>query len=88
VRMPAREMLADMYAELKKSAEALATYNTALKYSPNRFDSLYGAALAAKANGDAIQSQAYFAKLSAIAGPEADRPELAEAKTVLAGKFN
>src|SRR5277367_412525 len=88
VSMPAREMLADMYAELKKPAEALATYSAALKYSPNRFDSLYGAALAAKATGDANASQTYFAKLSAIARPGADRPELAEAKTVLAGKFN
>src|SRR5271154_1773475 len=86
VRMPAREMLADMYAELKKPAEALATYSAALKYSPDRFDSLYGAALAAKATGDATASQTYFAKLSAIAGPGADRPELAEAKTVLAQK--
>jgi tetratricopeptide (TPR) repeat protein len=86
VRMPAREMLADMYAELKRPAEALATYNTALKYSPNRFDSLYGAGLAAKAKGDAAASQSYFAKLTAIAGSDADRPELAEAKTVLARK--
>jgi tetratricopeptide (TPR) repeat protein len=86
VRMPAREMLADMYAEMKKPAEALAAYNTALKYSPNRFDALYGAGLAAKANGDAATSQSYFAKLSAIAGPGADRPELAEAKTYLAQK--
>jgi tetratricopeptide (TPR) repeat protein len=86
VRMPAREMLADLYAEMKKPAEALATYNAALKYSPNRFDALYGAGLAAKANGDAATAQSYFAKLSAIAGPEADRPELAEAKTVLARK--
>jgi tetratricopeptide (TPR) repeat protein len=71
---------------MKKPAEALATYNAALKYSPNRFDALYGAGLAAKANGDAATAQSYFAKLSAIAGPEADRPELAEAKTVLARK--
>src|SRR5277367_276034 len=86
VRMPAREMLADMYAEMKNPPVALATYNAALKYSPNRFDSLYGAALAAKATGDANASQTYFAKLSAIARPGADRPELAEAKTVLAQK--
>jgi hypothetical protein len=86
VRMPAREMLADMYAELKRPAEALATYNAALKNSPSRFDSLYGAGLAAKANGDAAASQSYFARLSAMAGPGADRPELAEAKTVLAQK--
>lgn len=86
VRMPAREMLADLYAQMKKPAEALAEYNTALKYSPNRFDALYGAGLAAKATGDTAASQGYFAKLSAIAGPAADRPELAEAKTYLAQK--
>jgi hypothetical protein len=86
VDIPAREMLADMYAEWKKPAEALAAYNTALKFSPNRFDALYGAGLAAKAAGDAAASQTYFAKLSAIAGPNADRPELAEAKTYLARK--
>jgi hypothetical protein len=88
VRTPAREMLADLYAEMKKPAEALANYNLALKYSPNRFDSLYGAGLSAKATGDAAASQSYFAKLSAIAGPGADRPELAEVKTVLTRKFN
>jgi tetratricopeptide (TPR) repeat protein len=86
VDIPAREMLADMYAELKKPAEALAAYNTALKFSPNRFDALYGAGLAAKVAGDTAGSQTYFAKLSAIAGPQADRPELAEAKTYLARK--
>jgi tetratricopeptide (TPR) repeat protein len=80
VRMPAREMLADLYAEMKKPAEALTTYETALRYSPNRFDALYGAALAAKASGDTAASQTYFAKLSAIADPTADRPELAEFK--------
>jgi hypothetical protein len=88
VRMPAREMLADLYAEMKEPADALAEYALALKYSPNRFDSLYGAGLAAKASGDAATSQSYFAKLSAIAGPGADRPELAEVKSVLARKFN
>jgi hypothetical protein len=86
VRMPAREMLADLYAEMKEPAEALAEYAMALKYSPNRFDSLYGAGLAAKASGDTATSQSYFTKLSAIAGPQADRPELAEIKTYLARK--
>jgi cytochrome c-type biogenesis protein CcmH/NrfG len=65
---------------MKKPAEALAAYETALKYSPNRFDALYGAGLAAKAGGDTTVSQNYFAKLSAIADPVADRPELAELK--------
>jgi tetratricopeptide (TPR) repeat protein len=86
VDIPAREMLADMYAEGKKPAEALAAYNTALKFSPNRFDALYGAGLAAEAAGDAAAVQNYFARLSSIAGPDADRPELTEAKTYLARK--
>jgi tetratricopeptide (TPR) repeat protein len=86
VKMPAREMLGDLLLELQRPAEALVAYGLALKYSPNRFDSLYGAALAARASGDAAGAQSYFAKLSAIAGPAADRPELAEAKTVLARK--
>jgi tetratricopeptide (TPR) repeat protein len=84
--MPAREMLGDMYAELKKPAEALAAYKESLKSAPNRFDSFYGAGLAAHAAGDAAASQSYFANLSAIAGPGADRPELVEAKTILARK--
>jgi tetratricopeptide (TPR) repeat protein len=85
-RMPAREMLGDMYAELKKPAEALAAYQESLRSAPNRFDSFYGAGLVAHAAGDTAVSQSYFAKLSAIAGPGADRPELAEAKTYLAKK--
>jgi tetratricopeptide (TPR) repeat protein len=85
-RMPAREMLGDMYAELKKPPEALAAYKESLKSAPNRFDSFYGAGLVAHAAGDAAASQSYFAKLSAIAGPGADRPELVEAKTILARK--
>src|SRR5271165_268248 len=86
VRMPAREMLADLYAALKKPAQAQAAYKWALDYSPNRFDALYGAGLTARAIGDAALSQSYFARLSAIAGPGADRPELAEVKTYLAQK--
>jgi hypothetical protein len=84
--MPASEMRGDMYAELKKPAEALAAYQESLKSAPNRFDSFYGAGLVAHAAGDTAVSQSYFAKLSAIAGPGADRPELAEAKTYLAKK--
>jgi tetratricopeptide (TPR) repeat protein len=85
-RVPAREMLGDMYAEMKKPAEALAAYEMSLKDSPNRFDSLYGAGLVARASGDTAGAQSYFAKLEAIAGPAADRPELAQAKTYLAQK--
>jgi tetratricopeptide (TPR) repeat protein len=86
VSVPAREMLADMLLELKRPAEALAEYKTVLKNSPNRFDGFLGAARAAQASGDASAAQSFYAKLSQICSPAADRPELVEAKTYLAQK--
>ena len=82
--MPAREMLADMLLERKRPTEALAEYKAALKYSPNRFDSLYGAGHAAQLAGDSAAANAYFTKLMEISAPTADRAELSEAKSYLA----
>jgi tetratricopeptide (TPR) repeat protein len=88
VAIPAREMLADMLFELKRPADALREYRMALKNSPNRFDALFGAAHAAQAAGDASAAQAFYATLAEICLPGADRPELAETKSVLAQKSN
>jgi tetratricopeptide (TPR) repeat protein len=79
--MPAREMLADLLLELKRPAEALSEYQAALKNSPNRFDSLYGAGHAAQLAGDSAQASAYYTKLADICAPTADRAELTEAKS-------
>lgn len=49
--IPAREMLADMLMESNQAEAALAAYQTALKESPNRLDSLHGVELAGKATG-------------------------------------
>ena len=84
--VPAREMLGDLFLELKQPSEALAEYQGALKISPKRFDSLYGAARAAEAAGNAQEARDYFTQLSKIAAPDADRPELQEAKVSLAQK--
>lgn len=81
--VPAREMLGDLLLELKRPAEALAQYQSALKNSPNRFDSLYGAAHAAQLAGNSAEAHTYFAKLMEICTPAADRAELAEAKSYL-----
>jgi len=86
VGTPAREMLADMFLELKRSTEALAEYKAALKDSPNRFDGLWGAARAAQALGDSTAAQSFYAKLAAVCAPGADRPELREVKMFLAQK--
>ncbi len=84
--MPAREMLADLLVELKEPPEALTEYQASLKLSPNRFDSLYGAAKAAESAGRREEARAYFARLARIAAPGADRPELQERKVNMATK--
>jgi len=81
--MPAREMLGDLLLELQRPAEAIAEYKSALKNSPNRFDALSGAAHAAQLAGDVAAANAYYAKLTQISGPAADRAELMEAKSFL-----
>jgi tetratricopeptide (TPR) repeat protein len=78
--MPAREMLADMLLESRRPSDALKEYQAALKNSPNRFDSLYGAARSAQAAGDTAAARVYFANLLSVCATSADRPELAEAK--------
>jgi hypothetical protein len=79
--MPAREMLADMLLEIKRPSDALAEYKLALKTSPQRFDSVYGALRAAHESGDATAAAAFHASLIAMCGPGADRPEIAAAKS-------
>ncbi len=84
VIVPAREMLADMLAEMKRPADALAEYEIVLKNAPNRFDALLGAGRAAQAAGNSSGAQSFYARLTEVCPAGADRPELAEAKTILA----
>jgi tetratricopeptide (TPR) repeat protein len=76
VVIPAREMLADLLMELKRTEEALREYQNALKESPNRFDSLYGAAVASQATGNRQAAADYAAKLRKNCPPSADRTEI------------
>jgi len=78
---PAREMLADMLFEIKRPDQALVEYKTSLKFFPNRFNSLYGAAQAAEVSGQASQASEYYAVLvKTCEGSSSLRPELAKAK--------
>ncbi|MGB6974674.1 MAG: hypothetical protein WBD67_08340 [Terracidiphilus sp.] len=83
VDIPAREMLADMLLELHQPQEALVEYRVALKLSPNRFNELYNAGVAADESGDKIAAEGYFAALlkSTGDGAHSARPELAHAKS-------
>jgi hypothetical protein len=85
--IPAREMLADLLLEAKYSEQALTEYEADLKFNPNRFNGLYGAASAAEMAGRNEQATKYYAQLVKIcAGSNSDRPELGKAKALVARK--
>jgi tetratricopeptide (TPR) repeat protein len=85
--IPAREMLADMMLDMNRSQEALAEYEADLKFNPNRFNGLYGAARAAEMAGKSDKSNTYYARLVKIcSGSNSDRPELSHAKALVAQK--
>ena len=83
--MPAREMLADLYMELKRPNDAVKAYQVVLLEAPNRFDALLGAAQASLAAGETHSARDYYSQLLKITDPAADRPELKEARIYLAG---
>jgi len=79
--IPAREMLADMLLDMKQWEQALVEYKASLKFAPNRFNSLYGAAQAAEMAGQASQAEEYYAQVVKVCeGSSSSRPELAKAK--------
>jgi tetratricopeptide (TPR) repeat protein len=82
VDIPAREMLGDMLLELGQPQTALAEYRGALTSSPNRFNGLYNAGLAAEAIGDKAQAKSYFTALleSTDHGAHSARPEFDHVK--------
>ena len=79
--LPADELLGDMLLALNKPEEALEAYETNLKGHPNRFNGIYGAAIAAKQIGNTEKATLYFKQLIELAKhSKSDRPELVEAK--------
>jgi tetratricopeptide (TPR) repeat protein len=85
--IPAREMLADMMLDMNRPEQALAEYEADLKFNPNRFNGLYGAARASEMAGNSQKSNRYYAQLVKVCdGSNSDRPELGRAKALLAQK--
>ena len=82
--IPAREFWADMLLSMNKSEEALIAYEKNLKDNPNRFNGIYGAAIAAKQVGNQEKATLYFEKLIKLtANTKTDRPEVLEAKSFI-----
>jgi tetratricopeptide (TPR) repeat protein len=81
----AREMLADMPLESGQSQEALIEYEQALTLSPNRFNGLFHAGLAAEAVGDKVKAKNYYEALlkSTDNGAHSARPEFDHVKAFI-----
>jgi len=85
--IPAREMMAEILMMAKRPEQALAEYELDLKFNPNRFNGLYGAAQAAEAAGKQEKAAQYYGELVKVcAGGNSDRPELSRAKGLVAAK--
>ena len=81
--VPAREILADFLFASARFADARREYEACLKLNPRRLNSLHGAGLSAETAGDREGALAHFRALSALAVPEATRPEVVYARTFL-----
>jgi hypothetical protein len=87
VILPARELLGEMLLELKQPAQAMIEFEATLRTAPNRFNALSGAARAAKLSGDKEKAKTYYAQLLSIcAHADGERPELQDARSLLAQK--
>jgi len=83
--LPARELLGDMLMELKRPAEALREYEASQVREPRRLRGFYGAGLAAAQAGERGKAKQHFGQLVEMAGKGEPRPELAAARSWLAG---
>jgi len=81
VEMPAREMLADVLLELERPADALIEYERSMRIDPNRFNGLFGAAVAAEKADKLDLARKYFTRLlDNCKGADSSRTELARAR--------
>ncbi len=82
---PARELLADMYLELGRHAEALTAYEAVLQKQPNRLNSLCGAARAAELSGEPARARSHYETLIEVAHPSSSRECLRIGRAFLTG---
>lgn len=78
--LPARELLGDLLLEQKRDAEALAAYKRVLELYPRRFNSLLGAARAARAAGEEAVARAFYRELLGVADTAGRKASLEEAR--------
>jgi len=85
--IPAREFLAEMLLAMDEPIQALEAYEKNLTVNPNRFNGIYGAAIAAKQTGNNEKATMYFEQLLELTkDSNSDRSEIAEAKAFVGQK--
>ena len=77
--LPAYELLGDLLLELKRPGDALSAYRRSLALYPNRFNSLLGAARAARASGQRTAARGYYRQLLSVARCSTREAALSEA---------
>jgi Tfp pilus assembly protein PilF len=76
-----------MLLDLKQPAQAMVEFEATLRTAPDRFNALSGDARAAKLSGDNEKAKTYYANLLAMCEhADGDRPELQDARSLLAQK--
>lgn len=87
--VPANELLGDLLLAIDEPAKALDAYEKSLKRSPNRFNGLYGAAIASERSGNLDKAGIYFEKLvESTKNSNSQRPEIIEAKSFVDNKMS
>lgn len=77
--LPASEQLGDLLMELGHPQQALAAYKRSMALYPQRFNSVLGAARAARASEDAASAQTFYRTLLDLTADASQRPALEEA---------
>jgi tetratricopeptide (TPR) repeat protein len=78
--LPAHEQLGDLLLAQEQPAAALAAYKRAMELYPKRFNSLLGAARAARAIDDASLASDFYRQLLEVAPRGTRQPALEEAR--------
>jgi hypothetical protein len=79
--IPARELYGDILMVHGRFVPALAAYEATLLREPNRLRTLYGAARAARAAGQADVARKHYAAIRALVHPDSEHPALREARS-------
>jgi tetratricopeptide (TPR) repeat protein len=65
--LPAGDLLGELLLECDRNGDALEAFEAVLAASPNRLNTLYGAALAAERSGDGAKARQYYGQVLSVA---------------------